>query len=279
LIPEVDEVLPLPPESPFAAAALLRKQPRFDVAVVFPNSLRTALEIWLARIPRRVGFRGHHRRWLLNQIVPDRVTLGPPEHQVHRYLHLAQELGAAPTFMPAAASSTRNGAEPLKLGLCPGAEYGRTKRWLPDRFAAVASAVANQRRVQWVLLGTEADAAIGAEIASAVGENCVNRIGQTSLDDLIGALRECRLLLSNDTGTMHLATLLGVPVVAVFGSTEERLTGPRGNGNTVIRHHVECSPCFLRECPIDFRCMHAVSAEEVTAAVLASLDGEAQPTR
>jgi ADP-heptose:LPS heptosyltransferase len=79
------------------------------------------------------------------------------------------------------------------------------------------------------------------------------------------------LLLTNDTGTMHLAALLGVPVVAVFGSTEPRLTGPLGNGHIILRHHVECSPCFLRECPIDFRCMKAISADEVAGAVLSML--------
>jgi heptosyltransferase-2 len=89
---------------------------------------------------------------------------------------------------------------------------------------------------------------------------------------LIDELSRCRLLLTNDTGTMHLAGLLGVPTVAVFGSTEPRLTGPLGDNHTVIRHHVECSPCFLRKCPIDFRCMKAVTVEEVVAAVLAKLD-------
>ena len=90
---------------------------------------------------------------------------------------------------------------------------------------------------------------------------------QHRLEQLIEELRKCQLLLTNDTGTMHLATLLGVPVVAIFGSTEPSLTGPLGKGNRVVRHHVECSPCFLRECPLDFRCMSTVSAEEVVAAI------------
>ena len=109
------------------------------------------------------------------------------------------------------------------------------------------------------------------EIATAIGDHCINRIGQTTLDQLIDELRQCRLLLTNDTGTMHLASLLGVPVVAIFGSTEPLLTGPLGNGHIVLRHHVECSPCFLRECPIDFRCMKAVNAHEVGDAVLSML--------
>jgi heptosyltransferase-2 len=125
--------------------------------------------------------------------------------------------------------------------------------------------------VQWILFGTSADAERGAAIESALGSKCVNRVGQTTLEQLIAELGECALLLTNDTGTMHLATLLGIPVVALFGSTEPRLTGPLGTGHTVIRHQVECSPCFLRECPIDFRCMTAITVDEVVAAVSALL--------
>lgn len=267
LVPEVDEILPLTSRSLFPTARLLKKQAPFDVAVLFPNSLRSALEVWLAGVPRRVGYRGHSRTWLLNQIVPPLDQRGPIQHQVNHYLHLARSLGAEVTSAPEI--SPRNSQAPgSKIALCAGAEYGPAKRWLPERFAEVALAVAAQKPVQWHLFGTAADTEIGKQIAEPLGDRCVNRIGQTTLDELIAELRECRLLLTNDTGTMHLATLLGVPVVAIFGSTEDRLTGPLGPGNVVIRHHVECSPCFLRECPIDFRCMKAVTVEEVTAAVL-----------
>ena len=141
----------------------------------------------------------------------------------------------------------------------PARNTGPAKRWLPERFAEVAQRIAEERDVSWTFFGTAADAGNGKIIADALGDRCSNRIGQTTLEQLATELRGCALLLTNDTGTMHLATLLGVPVVAVFGSTEHRLTGPLGDGNVVIRHHVECSPCFLRECPIDFRCMHAVT--------------------
>src|SRR5205809_3914298 len=112
---------------------------------------------------------------------------------------------------------------------------------------------------------------IGDQNATAIDNHYVNRIGHTKLNQHIDELRECRLLLTNDTGTMHLAALLGVPVVAIFGSTEPRLTGPLGKGHIILRHHVECSPCFLPECPIDFRCMKAVSTQEVVDAVLSIL--------
>jgi lipopolysaccharide heptosyltransferase II len=278
LIPEADAVLAIESRSLFATVSLFRRQPPFDVAIVFPNSLRSALEVRLAGIPRRVGYRGHQRAWLLNQIVPDRVKRGPIDHQVNDYLHIAQQLGVAieaSAPVPPLRRVAANEGEPVKIGLCPGAEYGPAKRWLPERFAEVATAVASGRAVQWILFGTAPDAAAGKIVAEQLGEKCVNRIGETTIEQLIDELRECRALLTNDTGTMHLATLLGVPVVAVFGSTEHRLTGPLGDGHIVIRHHVECSPCFLRECPIDFRCMKAVTTEEVTDAVLQQISASA----
>jgi lipopolysaccharide heptosyltransferase II len=282
LVTEVDEIVSLPHKSFFATVRLIRRQSRFDVAILFPNSLRTALEIWLSGIPRRVGYSGHFRGWLLNQIVPERQIPGPIEHQADRYLRITLELGASVAdkerlFSTARANDNHPvlifGATepPLRIGLSPGAEYGPAKRWLPERFAEVATAVAAQASVRWILFGTSKDVTIGGQIANALGDSCINRIGQTTLDQLIDELRECRLLLTNDTGTMHLASLLGVPVVAIFGSTEPRLTGPLGKGNTILRHQVECSPCFLRECPIDFRCMKAVSVQEVIDAVLSIL--------
>ncbi len=269
LVPEVDEVISLKSSSLFSAVRLIRQKTSFDVAILFPNSLRTALEVWQAGVLRRVAYRGHHRRWLLNQVIPERPRLGPVAHQRDHYLQITREVGgpseppAVRTFLPRAKS---NGTI-TKVGLCPGAEYGPAKRWFPERFAEVAVAVSSQRPVEWILFGTPGDAGIGATIEASVGNNCINRIGKTTMHDLIAELGECALLLTNDTGTMHLATILGVPVVAVFGSTEPHLTGPLGNAGHVIRHQVECSPCFLRECPIDFRCMKAVTVQEVVRTV------------
>ena len=273
LIPEVDEVLALPNKSLFTARRLIAKQKRFDVAVLFPNSLRVALEA--GRIPRKVGYRGHNRSWLLNQIVREPRKPGPPEHHAIRFLRIAKDcgadvdLGAQIDNFALARSSKLNGQ--ASLGLCPGAEYGPAKRWLPERFADVATAVSEKTKRKWILVGTDKDKAVGETIATTLGDDCTNRIGQTTLEELISELQNCRALLTNDTGTMHLAALLGVPVVAVFGSTEPALTGPIGNGHVIVRHHVECSPCFLRECPIDFRCMKEVTAEQVIDAIMSIL--------
>jgi heptosyltransferase II len=278
LVPEVDAILLLASNSLLAAVRSIRERPRFDVAILFPNSLRSALEALLGGVRRRVGYRGHSRNWLLNQIIPEQRPPRRLEHQSARYLRIAQRCGAANSQQPTANNQIAASNQPsainfqsLKIGLCPGAEYGPAKRWLPERFAEAAVRVAAQAPVQWVLFGTPKDAEIGEQIAAGLGDGCVNRIGRTTLDQLILELRQCRLLLTNDTGTMHLASLLGVPVVAIFGSTEPSLTGPLGDHHIVLRHHVECSPCFLRKCPIDFRCMKAVEIQEAVDAVLSIL--------
>ena len=279
LVPEVDEVLALPNRSLFTAWRMIARQPRFDVAILFPNSLRVALEA--RRVPRKVGYRGHNRAWLLNQIVREPRRPGPPEHHAIRFLRIAHDCGAAvdlnrkiDNFSLPQISKTANPAgarSQTLLALCPGAEYGPAKRWLPERFAESARAISAETKAKWVLLGTKNDEAAGETIATALGGNCENKIGQTTMEELISELRNCRGLLTNDTGTMHLAALLGVPLVAVFGSTEPELTGPLGNSHLIVRHHVECSPCFLRECPIDFRCMKEVTTQDVVKAMMSIL--------
>ena len=271
-IPEVDEVLTIDPgEGLFSVARKLRRG-RFDAAVILPNSIRTALEPWLAGIPRRIGYPTQSRRRLLDSRLPEAPLLPEPaRHQVYHYLHLARFIGAQleqttpESFFPTA---PRNPAAPLKIGLCPGAEYGPAKRWLPERFAQAANAVSGKIDCEWLLFGVPGDAPVGGQIASQLTGRHTNLIGQTTLAELIARLRECACLLTNDTGTMHLAAALGIPCVAIFGSTEPRLTAPLGPGHRILRHQVECSPCFLRECPLDFRCMNAVTAEEAARAVL-----------
>ena len=293
-VPGVAAVLAIEPGAGvFGVARTIRAAGPFDAAVLFPNSLRAALEAWLARVPRRVGYAGHRRSRLLNQIIaeprdPAEEADGEPrpetirrrrgqEHESRRYAHVALELGAESVAAygeppaPGAPTPTPARGGWLRLGICPGAEYGPTKRWLPERFAEAARLVGAERACEWVLFGVEKDRALGAEIEAALGEQpCENLIGKTTLAELMTALRGCHALLTNDTGTMHLAAYLGVPVAAVFGSTAPWLTGPLAPPERVriLRHQVECSPCFLKECPLDLRCMKAVTAGEAAAAVL-----------
>ncbi len=273
-MPEVDDIISIPRGRGILGTARSIRG-KFDAAVVFPNSLRTGLEVWLAGIPRRVGYPGHSRHRLLDQVFREkRKRPRPPEHQANHYLRLAEFIGAEPVseirLAPAQSKSARV-AGPARLGLCPGAEYGPAKRWLPERFAEVMTTVAAGRECEWVLFGVAGDAEIGREIVEKFPGQARNLIGQTTLAQLIEELRQCDLLVTNDTGTMHLAALLGVPTAAIFGSTEPVLTGPLGTGHRILRKHVACSPCFLRRCPIDFRCMKRVETAEVVAAVEAIL--------
>jgi len=323
LVPEVDEVISIGEEDKLFSVAK-KISTGFDVAILFPNSIRTALEVWLAGIPRRVGFVAKWRGPFLNQILPKEARSRPPEHQLHHYLRLAEFSGAFKGIDSGVAQFLLPGARPkrfeskmdapFRIGLCPGADYGPAKRWFPERFAEVMKIVSQHRRCEWVMFGTEKDLPVGEEIlnprprklfspadteppARDAGEsdagvpvpsieqsatadlpvaNCTNLIGRTTMEELIAELSRCDLLVTNDTGTMHLAAFLGVPTVSIFGSTEPVLTGPMGAGHRVLRHHVECSPCFLRECPLDFRCMKAVTADEVVEAVLQVLEQNCQ---
>src|SRR5438067_13820267 len=188
MILEVDAVLSLPNKSLFSARRLIARQARFDVAILFPNSLRVALETW--RISRKVGYRGHARVWLLNQIVREPRRPGPPEHHATRFLRIADNCGADVDLVrdaKQALSQTSHFQDQKLLGLCPGAEYGPAKRWLPERFAEAAVAVSAQSKVKWISFGVDNDESIGETVASALGENCINRIGRTTLDQLIEA--------------------------------------------------------------------------------------------
>ena len=268
-VPEVDAVIPIAAnEGLFAVARKIAH--RFDVAFVFPNSVRTGLEVFLAGIPRRIGYRRPWRGRTINAIVPDPKP-SPMVHQVHHYLAMARYAGAEIT-----ADLTRPAASPLSsaqspIGLVPGAEYGPAKRWLPENFAAVAKGICEQTGAKWRIFGVEGDRPVADLIATSLDGQCENLAGKTTLAELIERMRECRLLLTTDTGAMHLAAHIGIPVIALFGSTEDALTGPLGPASRVLRHHVPCSPCFLRDCPLDLRCMTSITPEEVTAALLQEL--------
>jgi heptosyltransferase II len=224
---------------------------------------------------------------------PDPHALNP--HQIHDYLHLAAVFGASPEPLPPQLAVTADELEQAKaflasrlahnssgkpsvlLGLNPGAEYGPAKRWPADQFAAVARQVSSQvENSTWLLFGTAADAPLCSQIAQQAGGSVLNLAGQTSLRELMALLKLCLLLLANDTGPMHLAAALGTPVVVPFGSTSPELTGPGLPG--VSRHHLlrsaaPCSPCFLRTCPIDFRCMTGITPARVTEAIFHTLAG------
>ena len=262
LVPEVDDVMTIDPEdSVFRVGSKIRGG--FDVAILFPNSPRAAIEAWLAGIPRRVGYPRPWRDGFLNQLIREPKGARPLSHQKEHYLRIAGQIGA--DLSDPLPEISRWKPERGLVGLCPGAEYGPAKRW--PEFGAAAKDLSEKLGLHWLIFGTRKERYISRKVAEVLGTRATDLTGRTTLLELISQLRRCEVLLTNDTGTMHLAAFLGVPTVSIFGSTEPQLTGPIGKGHTVLRHHVECSPCFLRECPLDLRCMKAVTVEEVVRAV------------
>ncbi len=258
----------------------------FDTALLLPNSFDSALLIWLARIPRRIGYRRDLRGPLLTDAPPCPRRGEIPPHQQHYYLELVKRAGlvgpcpANGVILLDRVEEAREaglrrwrerGVGSPVIGLSPGAAFGGAKRWPPDRFAETAARLAKLTGWTVAIFGSAPERSLGETVgrmAAARGVRVVNLAGATSLAEFIELAAACRLFLTNDSGAMHVASALSVPTVAVFGATDPQATGPAGPSVRVVREPVACSPCLLRECPIDHRCMRAVSAERVAQAAL-----------
>ncbi len=271
-----------------AAAAELRG--RFDAAYVLPNSIKSALVPWLARIPRRVGYAGEGRPLLLN-----RRLANPPQTAAHRmpmvafYAALAGPGVVAPDARPRlaldgalrAATLTRLALKARQYWVfAPGAEYGPAKRWPSAHYATLARQLHAQHRLPVLLLGSGKEADIADEIAALAPGACKVLAGQTSLDEAIALIADARGVVSNDSGLMHVAAAFGVPQAAVFGSTSPEHTPPLseharvlwlkdGSGGTT---DLTCLPCFERECRFGhLRCLQDIAPERVNRALADAL--------
>ena len=281
----IDQVIPytatdLGAKRHFAAG--LRDR-RFDAAILFQNAFDAALLAWLAGIPERIGYSRDGRGLLLTRRIPVPDPGDIPRHERFYYLELLRRAGMMERFPAGDAirldgideareSGTTHletlGLSPPAIGISPGAAYGNAKRWLPERFAEVAQAF---RSVPVLVFGSSSERDLCEQVAAHLRRASVevrNLAGQTTLREFIDLAAACRLFLTNDSGAMHVASALGVPTVAVFGATDDTTTGPTGPLARVVREHAECSPCLLRECPIDHRCMTRVSAERVAGLAL-----------
>ena len=267
------------------AARLLRAQ-RFDCAILLANSFDSALVVWLAGIPRRIGYNRDGRGMLLTDAVRAPRAGEIPPHERHYYLELLRRAGIIGELDPPDAILL-DGADEARLagekrfgelgivgpviGVSPGAAYGSAKRWPPERFAEAAARVASAESATVAVFGSAEERPI-CEITAGILQTAGHRVrsfaGETSLGQFIELAAACRLFFTNDSGAMHVAAALGVPTVAVFGATDDVATGPCGPVARVVREPVDCSPCLLRECPIDHRCMTRVSAERVAEAGL-----------
>jgi heptosyltransferase-2 len=250
----------------------VRRQ-RFDLAILLQNAFEAGIIAWLSRIPLRAGYRSDHRGALLTHP----VAVGKAQRELHHtryYLHMLEALGI------------RGGDGRLRLQLTvqeqswaqtvleagdwlainPGAAYGSAKRWFPQRFAAVADHLAAKWRARVVLTGSEAEIGIGREIERAMRTQPLNLIGRTTLRQLMAILAQCRLLITNDSGPMHLAAALGTPLVAIFGPTDHTTTSPLTPACRIVRQELPCAPCLLRHCPTDHRCMDRITVQDVVSA-------------
>ena len=261
-------------------AAELRKQ-RFDLAIIFPNSFDSVVVPWLAGIPNRIGLCSDGRTLLLNGRY-NTVKGANSEHEVDYYLNLLEHFGITGTRTPlhlvfsgeeeknAAALLAKKGIQPgdFVLGINPGASYGSAKRWYPERFAAVASRLATEWSAKVVIFGGPGETEIAADIENGLHGAAVNLAGKTSMRELMALIKRCNFFITNDSGPMHIAAAFDVPLVAIFGSTDHTGTSPYSKNAVVVRGEVECTPCKLRECPSDHRCMKAVTEELVISAAL-----------
>jgi heptosyltransferase-2 len=259
----------------------LRRE-RFALVILLQNAFEAAAMAVLAGIPRRAGYRSDGRGLLLTSGVPA-VDKKHGLHHVDYYLHMLRQLGIdggdrrlrlAVTAEEQAGARERLGAGDW-VAVNPGASYGAAKRWIPERFAAVADGLAAEFGVRLVLTGGPGEAEIGRDIERAMKVAPVNLIGRTSVRELMAVLAQCRLVVTNDSGPMHIAAAFGVPLVAVFGPTDHTTTSPLADNCRIVRSAANCAPCMLRECPVDHHCMTDVTAGMVLDAARELLRGRA----
>lgn len=282
--PDIDEVIPY--EMPRGISrifgelkiARLLKDRGLDLALILPRSFSSAWMAFLGGISYRIGYGGEARDWLLTE----RVERDPQllqQHRMYYYLHLLEKVGdCAPPPLP---QLSLNGAlqgwageflaqrglkDRLLIGFNPGATYGEAKCWPLERFVTLGRRLIAEYGASVIIFSSPdpREMELNAAIAQGIGDGCVNLSGETSLLQLASVLRHCRLLVTNDTGTMHVAAAVGSPVVAIFGPTDPRTTSPLGEGHVIVRREVPCSPCLKRVCPEGHhQCMRQITVEGV----------------
>ena len=275
----IEGIIALPPINDLKSmkiSSLKLKDYQFDTGLLLTNSFSSALLFLLARIPQRWGYARDGRRILLTKGVPlkGQECL---QHQVQYYIDLISDLGLktlSPTLRLPMTSEERKEAKnrlaslgvnfkkPLIL-LNPGAYYGSAKRWPASRYAELAVMLQDKIRAELLIIGSSDETTLAESIASSLGKKPFVLTGKTTLRQLVSLISYASLFVTNDSGPMHIANALSVPVVAIFGPTNPLITGPFQDPAIVIKKEVSCWPCAYRECPFDHRCMIKIESEEV----------------
>jgi len=265
-------------------ASVVRKK-EFDLAFIFPRSLGSALICFFAGIPERIGFASNGRSVFLTEAVQrDREVLS--KHQVHYYKKLLSSKGS-PDYpeLPAIKAPDRelkwaqefilankNPDKPFLVGINPGSTYGEAKQWLPERFEALAKKLYKHHGCDIVIFGDHNSKGLAENINQGIENRAMDVTGKTDILQLTGLIKTCDLLVTNDTGPMHVACALNTPVVAVYGSTNQATTSPLGPLAVMIKKDMPCSPCMKRVCPEGHhQCMKNIPVEDVEKAVLQKL--------
>lgn len=248
----------------------------YDLGILLTNSFSSAWWFWRGKVQNRLGYSCNMRHFLLNKAIPFPKTRSA-QHLVVTYKMLLEPLGIpVSSTAPKLYVSEEEKQEAKELlhnlnidpathtliGINPGAAYGTAKCWLPDRFHAVAEKLLQDPHVCILFFGDAAGAPLVNQICQNLPDRVINLAGKTHLRELMALIQYCKVLLTNDSGPMHMSAALGTPLLALFGSTSDVQTGPYNLGK-VIHKRVECSPCYKRVCPIDFRCMKRIEVDEV----------------
>jgi heptosyltransferase-2 len=261
---------------------------KFDVALLLQNAFDAAWLAWRAQIPQRIGYARDARSLLLTKAIPVPKSGEIPPHEKFYYLELLRRAGWLDELpdephitlrvpdgarQHAAQSLLEAGARPLatRIAVGAGASYGSAKCWPPDRFAKALNDLLSHTDADVILFGTPGELPVSTVIAAELQRAPINLTGKTSIADLPALLSQCHLFLGNDSGAMHVAAAVGLPVVAIFGPTDPHGTAPVTPRLTIVQQKPYCSPCFLRRCPTDHRCMTAVTPSMVETALESAL--------
>ena len=264
------------------------KSRKFDSALLFQNAFDAAWIAWRAGIPERIGYNRDARGLLLTKAIRVPRAGEIPAHEKYYYLELVKrarwldKLPEVPEIsLQISETQARQAEEKLqsfgsransvRIAVGSGASYGSAKCWPPERFATALNPLARERRVEVILFGTPAEASVSGAIQAGLQQKALDLTGKTEIAELPALLSRCSVFLGNDSGAMHVAAAVGLPVVAVFGPTDPDGTAPVTRRCTIVQEKPYCSPCFLRSCPTDHRCMTAIAPGRVSAGVLQAL--------
>lgn len=265
--------------------AAMLKAKRFDTALLLQNAFDAAWVAWRAGIPQRIGYNRDGRRLLLTKAIRVPKAEEIPAHEKFYYLELLRRAGWLDVLPDVPEIKLRVGAEDSKraeetlrglgaragatrVAVGAGASYGSAKCWPPERFARALNQLQKERDADFVLFGTPTEGEVSAAIQAGLNRPAIDLTGKTQIAELPALLSRCSAFLGNDSGAMHVAAAVGLPVVAVFGPTDPFGTAPVTPNCTIVQEKPYCSPCFLRRCPIDHRCMTGVAPEIVTTHLL-----------